>query len=50
MIQFSACTFIKNRITSYKTQSGRLDRCHVNCYPAYALEMQINKALKSDQS
>ena len=40
----------KNRITSYKTQSGRLDHCHINYYSAYASEMQTNKTLKSDQS
>ena len=38
----------KKRIASYKTPSGRPDHCYKN-YSAYALEMQINKTLKSDQ-
>ena len=49
MIQFSTCKIIKNGITSCKTPSGGLDHCHINCYPAYALEMQIKKTLKSNQ-
>ena len=41
---------LQDYIISYKFQLGRLDYCHINCYSAYALEMQINKTLKSDQS
>ena len=49
MIQFSSCKIIKNRLTSFKTPSGRLDQFPINCYSAYALEMHVNKTLKCDQ-